>query len=306
MPAAIPPNTRRHPGALDGSNALAEVRALVALGPRDAGTPGARAAAGHILERLKVLGVEAALDAFVDETPAGTATFWNVMATLPAAPGARPGPAPWIFLGSHFDTKSGLGPGFQGANDSGSSTGLLLELARVLREAGPLPVCIGLMFFDGEECLQAYSDRDGLHGSRRAARALRLNRPPGGVTAVLIFDMVGDRDLTVTLPRNGTPELLTRVFAAASEEGVRDRFALLGGGLLDDHVPFLDAGFPAAVLIDFQFGSARGLNDYWHTPGDTLDRLSAGSLGLVGRVVIRALNGLIEDAVAAGAPPTGS
>lgn len=302
-PAAAPKAigfTAIAPGVLNGENALSEARALVALGPRAAGTPGARRAAGHLLVRLQAVGVQSSLDAFTDETPAGKTTFWNVMGVIPAAgpdsPGGREAAkAPWIFLGSHFDTKSGLGSGFEGANDSASSSGLLLELARVLQAAGPLPVNIGIAFFDGEECRHSYTARDGLHGSRHAARALCLNRRQDQVRAVIILDMVGDKDLTVTIPRNSTSDLAARVFRAAADEKVRDKFALMSGALLDDHQPFLEADMPAVDLIDFEYGSASGRNDYWHTPQDTLAKLSAGSLGIVGRVVIRLLNGLMME-----------
>ena len=284
------------PRVLDADNALAEARALVALSPRAAGTPGARQAAGHLLVRLQAVGVQSTLDAFTDETPAGKTTFWNVMGVIPAA-GRRAAKAPWIFLGSHFDTKSGLGAGFEGANDSASSSGLLLELARVLQAAGPLPVNIGIAFFDGEECRHSYTARDGLHGSRHAARALCLNRRVDQVRAVIILDMIGDKDLTVTIPRNSTSDLVAPVFRAAAEEKVSDKFALMGGALLDDHQPFLEAGMPAVDLIDFEYGSAPGRNDYWHTPQDTLAKLSAESLGIVGRVVIRVLNDLMMEGV---------
>jgi len=283
------------PSVLDAAKALSEARALVAFSPRAAGTPGARRAAGHLLVRLQAMGVQATLDAFTDETPAGKKTFWNVMGVIPAA-GRRAAKAPWIFLGSHFDTKSGLGAGFEGANDSASSSGLLLELARVLQAAGPLPVNIGIAFFDGEECRQSYTARDGLHGSRHAARALCLNRRADQVRAVIILDMIGDRDLTVTIPRNCTSDLASRVFRAAAAEKVRDKFALMAGAMLDDHQPFLEADMPAVDLIDFEYGSAPGRNDYWHTPQDTLDKLSAESLGIVGRVVIRVLNDLMLEA----------
>ena len=282
------------PRVLDADNALSEARALVALGSRDAGTPGARACAGHLLIRLQTMGVQASLDTFTDETPADKTTFWNVMGVIPAA-GHRAAQAPWIFLGSHFDTKSGLGAGFEGANDSASSSGLLLELVRVLQAAGPLPVNIGIAFFDGEECRHSYTARDGLHGSRHAARALCLNRRMDQVRAVIILDMIGDRNLTVTIPRNCTPDLATRVFRAAAAEKVRNKFSLMAGALLDDHQPFLEAGMPSVVLIDFEYGSAPGRNDYWHTPQDTLDKLSAKSLGIVGRVVIRMLNDLMME-----------
>ena len=283
------------PRALDADNALAEARALVALGPRVAYTPGARQAAGHLLLRLQAAGVQSTLDAFTDETPAGPKTFWNVMGVIPAA-GRQAASAPWIFLGSHFDTKSGISAEFEGANDSASSSGLLLELARVLQAAGPLPVNIGIAFFDGEECRDSYTARDGLHGSRHAARALYLNRRANQVRAVIILDMIGDKDLTVTLPRNSTSDLVARVFHAAEEEKARAKFALMPGALLDDHLPFLETGMPAVDLIDFEYGSAPGRNDYWHTPQDTLDKLSAESLGIVGRVVIRVLNDLMLEA----------
>ncbi|MFH1970339.1 MAG: M28 family metallopeptidase [Verrucomicrobiota bacterium] len=288
------------PRVLDADNALVEARALVALGSRDAGTPGARQAAGHLLVRLQAVGVQSTLDAFTDDTPDGKTTFWNVMGVIPAAGpdsprGREAAKAPWLFLGSHFDTKSGLGDGFEGANDSASSSGLLLELARVLQAAGPLPVNIGIAFFDGEECRHSYTARDGLHGSRHAARALCLNRRVDQVRAVIILDMIGDRDLTVTIPRNSTSDLVARVFRAASAEKVRDKFALMAGALLDDHQPFLEAGMPSVVLIDFEYGSAPGRNDYWHTSQDTLDKLSAESLGIVGRVVIGVLNDLMME-----------
>ncbi|MFA7333475.1 MAG: M28 family peptidase [Kiritimatiellia bacterium] len=297
-PAAAPKTAGFKPIAprvLDADNALAEARALVALGPRIACTPGARQAAGHLLLRLQAAGVQASLDAFTDETPSGPTTFWNVMGVIPAS-GRQADKAPWIFLGSHFDTKSGISDRFEGANDSASSSGLLLELARVLQAAGPLPVNIGIAFFDGEECRDSYTARDGLHGSRHAARALCLNRRADQVRAVIILDMIGDKDLTVTLPLNSTSDLVTRVFRAAEAEKVRAKFALMPGAMVDDHLPFLEADIPAVDLIDFEYGSAPGRNDYWHTPQDTLDKLSAESLGIVGRVVIRVLNGLMMEA----------
>ncbi|MDD5679073.1 MAG: M28 family peptidase [Kiritimatiellae bacterium] len=283
------------PGSLNADHALAEARALVAISPRDAGTPGARRAAGHLLGRLQAAGVQASLDAFTDEIPGGKTTFWNVMGVIPAA-GSRADKAPWIFLGSHFDTKSDLGGGFEGANDSASSSGLLLELARVLQTAGPLSVNIGIAFFDGEECRHSYTARDGLHGSRHASRALYLNRRANQVHAVIILDMIGDRDLKVTIPRNSTSALVTKAFRAAEAEKVRHKFSLMDGALLDDHQPFLEAGIPAVDLIDFEYGSMPGRNDYWHTPQDNLDKLSAESLGIVGRVVLRMVNDLMLEA----------
>lgn len=107
---------------------------------------------------------------------------------------------------------------------------------------------------------------------------------------MILMDMIGDRDLTVTLPRNVTPALASRVLQAAHAEGARHAFSLYPYEIGDDHEPFLQAGMPAVNLIDFQFGSAPGRNDYWHSPEDTLDKISAASLQTVGRVVVRVLN----------------
>lgn len=278
------------PALVSGTQALAEVREFIALGRRDAGTAGAQKVADYLLARLKQLGVtNSVIDAFDEEYPGGRATFRNVLGTIRGA-GNR-----WIILGSHFDTKSGISDAFQGANDSGSSTGLLLELGRGLSQQKNLPFNILLAFFDGEECRRQYGPQDGLHGSRRLARQLQQDGRATNVQAVIILDMIGDRDLSVTLPRNGAPALMTAVFKAAETAGVRDKFSLAANAVLDDHQPFLDAGLPAVDVIDFQYGSAPGQNDYWHTPEDTLDKLSADSLALVGRVVIRVVNDITQS-----------
>lgn len=277
------------PSGFSGDRALYEVHSLVALGPREATTDGARRAAAYLRDRLQQLGVQAEIDTFVDRTPREHQPFRNVIGTLP---GDQPG---LIILGSHYDTKAGLGAGFQGANDSGSSCGVLLELARALaRTNWPGPE-LQLVFFDGEEALQHYGPSDGLHGSRHHAGRLVREGRRGDVLGVIVLDMVGDRDLQVVLPRNSTPALAARVLRAAQAEGVRPVFSLYAHEIGDDHEPFLKAGMPAVDLIDFTYGSAPGRNDYWHTPADTLDKLSAGSLDTVGRVVMRLLGDWVRE-----------
>lgn len=285
-PPAPPPPLA--PAAFSGARALEEVRRLVEFSPRDAGTPGAEKAARHLEARLRELGVESAIDEFTDRSPKGDTVFRNVIGTLP---GQGEGT---VILASHYDTRSGVGKGFEGANDSGSSSGALLELARSLAASPPRAHETVFVFFDGEECMKHYGPADGLHGSRRLAAQAVRDRWAKDVKAFLLLDMVGDRDLTVTVPRNGTPALISAVFAAAAEEGVRPKFSLYPMEIGDDHEPFLAAGIPAVDLIDFQYGSRPGRNDYWHTPEDRMDKLSAESLETVGRVVIRVLNGLGE------------
>ncbi len=274
------------PPKADGARALAEVERLLELSPRVSGTDNARRAAEHIAERLKIHGVGAIVDTFTDRVAEGEMEFHNVVGTLPGRSGR------FVILGSHFDTKHGMSEAFTGANDSGSSTGLLIELARVLAEEPMGELGVVFAFFDGEESRHRYGPLDGLHGSRHMARTLREEGRVDKVRAMILLDMVGDRDITITLPRNSSTELVSRVFAAASAEGARDTFRLAPYEILDDHVPFMREGIAAIDLIDFEFGSAPGLNDYWHTEEDTIDKLSAESLATIGNVTLRVLYGL--------------
>lgn len=262
----------------NASNAWSAAGALVAgYTPRDAGTDGGERAAKWLHEELQKREICSQIDTFRDKTPRGEKSFHNVLGTLEGT-GEE-----WIILLSHFDTMSGIGKGFEGANDSASSTGLLLELARVLRSTGPHKTNFLFGFMDGEECMLTYCEIDGFHGSKRLARQMKKERR--NVRAVILADMVGDRDLKITLPRNGTAELRVLALEAAEKAGVRDRIGLFDGAVFDDHQAFLDQGFPAVNLIDFEFGSAPGKNDYWHTPQDTMDKISAESLHVTGQII---------------------
>jgi glutaminyl-peptide cyclotransferase len=268
---------------------MREVRSFVALGPRVAGTPGAAQAARYLANRLRAAGIEPLVDTFEETTAAGPVTFRNVLGVIEG-----PGDTSVILL-SHYDTKAGIADDFAGANDSGSSTGLLLALAATLQTQAPYPCDIVLAFVDGEECRVRYGPRDGLHGSRHLARTLVNNRRADRVRAVIVADMVGDSNLNLTLPRNSTPRLVSLAFRCARRLGIRDQLSLARGAILDDHVPFIAAGIPAIDLIDFEFGSQPGRNDYWHTTEDTLDKLSAGSLEDVGRLVLCMLGELMAS-----------
>jgi len=277
------------PAKFDGQRALFEAQRVVALGARDAGTPGAKTAAEYLLRRLMTLGISAEIDVFSDMTPNGSTMFRNVVGTLPGTGSGL------IILGSHYDTKSGI-PHFVGANDSGSSCGALIELGRALKEGPRIGPTVQLVFFDGEECMKSYGPIDGFHGSRRHAAQVVRSGQASNVLAMILLDMIGDKNLTVTLPRNSTPALLNATLQAAHAEHVREHFSLHPFGVGDDHVAFLDAGMPAIDLIDFDFGSMPGLNDYWHTSQDTMDKISADSLQTIGRVTLRVVNTLLRDA----------
>lgn len=278
--------SRIDPELLDEQRAYREVERLLRVQSRDAGTPGAEEAAKQIAKRLSEIGVEVEIDSFPDATPQGECVFHNVVATIP---GKGEG---LVVIGSHFDTKAGMPPGFQGANDSGSSTGLLIEIGRVLKQSAPLEFATQLVFFDGEECLERYAMNDGLHGSRHHLDRLLAEDSADKVKAVIVLDMIGDRDLDVSFPRNTSPALQSLAFEIARGQGVRRHFGIAEGTVIDDHLPFHQAGMRTINFIDFKFGSRPGLNDYWHTGEDTIEKISPQSLGIVGRVVLEVLNRL--------------
>ncbi len=278
-PAAAPPPMP----AVSGVRALELTAAQVAIGPRHSGSPGASAAAAAIVGHCHAAGLQARVDEWREPTPAGEIAFRNVVAELP-------GPLPGrIILGSHYDTKLlPQYPGFAGANDAGSSTGLLLALAEVLAMPGAWQGCtLEFVFFDGEECLRSYRPNDGLHGSRRHAAAIRQAGRVAEYRAMILLDMVGDRELGITMPQSSDPRLARSVLEIAAARGWQDKFGyFLDGDILDDHVPFQELGIPCLNLIDFSYGHD---NSFWHTDRDSLENISAESLETVGAMVLELL-----------------
>lgn len=285
LPAAAPVPSDKLP-AVDGNAALARVATFIAIGPRESGSVGASNAATHIASELVSLGYAPIVDAFTNPTPVGPTVFRNVYAFRKGTTERT------VILASHYDTRSGVSSDFSGANDSGSSTGLLLELARLLKDGIAPGIGIGFAFFDGEECMENYTKTDGLHGSRHLASLIvRIDPHPfGSVCAVVVLDMVGDKNLNIGIPGNTTPSLVSLVLKAAHSVDARALFTLKSHHMIDDHVPFTKVGIPAVDLIDYEFGSAGGLNDYWHTEADTLDKLSPDSLAIVGNVTLQLLH----------------
>ena len=253
--------------------------------PRDAGTVRGMAAANFILDAASAQGADVRLDRFAAKTPKGMRTFTNLVSEFRCGDAD----APWIVVMSHYDTKPGTS--CPGANDGASTTGLLVALAGVFRRDRPRGANVMLLWTDGEECMEAYLDDDGFWGSRHAAQALRAKGAK--VKAAICLDMLGDRDLSVSVPRNCTPFLADAVLKAAEAAGLSDKVHASNVLVKDDHVAFLNAGFPAVDLIDFEYGSAKGMNEWWHTEHDTMDKVSENSLLAAGRLAV----GLV-DAVA--------
>ena len=261
------------PLRVDGAAALRHVERLVAIGPRVAGSPGGERARAYIVGELRRIGVEAEVQSFEAATPHGRLRMANLIARLP---GRR---AEVIVLAGHYDTKLFNSFRFVGANDGGSSAGLLIELARRLAKA-PREYTLWIVWFDGEEARETWTTTDSLYGSRYLAAELeRAGRLP---QALVLLDMIGDRDLNIRRDTYSTPWLTDILWASAARLGHARYFLNDPMPVEDDHAPFLKAGVPAALLIDFDYPP-------WHTADDTLDKVSSRSLAVVGDVVLEAL-----------------
>jgi len=261
------------PPRVDGAAALRHVERLVAIGPRVAGSPGAERARAYIVGELRRLGIEPVVQSFEATTPHGRMRMANIIARLP---GRR---SDVIVLAGHYDTKLFNSFRFVGANDGGSSAALLIELTRRLAKA-PREYTVWVVWFDGEEARETWTSTDSLYGSRHLAAELeRTGRLP---RALVLVDMIGDRDLNIRRDTYSTPWLTDILWASAARLGHAKSFLNDPMPVEDDHAPFLKAGVAAALLIDFDYPP-------WHTADDTLDKVSAQSLAIVGDVVLDAL-----------------
>jgi hypothetical protein len=270
-------DTRLAP-VFDGAAALRHVERLVAIGPRSAGSPGAERARAYIVGELRRAGLSVRVEPFEAATPHGRLPMANVVANVP---GRR---KDVILIGGHYDTKWFREITFVGANDGGSSAALLIELARRLH-ARPREYTYWVVWFDGEEAREAWTATDSLYGSRRMAAELgRTRQLP---SAVLVADMIGDRNLGIRREAGSTPWMNDAIWASAARLGYAAHFLPDTLAVEDDHAPFMRLGIPAALLIDFDYPP-------WHTAEDTLDKVSAQSLEAVGKVLLDALPAIEE------------
>jgi glutaminyl-peptide cyclotransferase len=258
-----------------GDKALAHVQRLVDFGPRPPESNAIEKSRAYIKQELKSSGWNVTEQAFTDNTPRGQARFVNLIARFGTAPKANN----LFLLCSHYDTKIFDTFRFVGANDGGSSTGLLLELGRVLAQQPRLAEEIELVFFDGEEAFENFSDTDGIYGSRHFAHELAQGGSAKSFRGGILFDMIGDRSLKVTIPPNSPPNISRDLFASAEALNVRSYFTYFDQDVTDDHTPLNAIGIPVIDLIDFRFS-------YWHTADDTMDKLSPQSLQIVGSVAL--------------------
>jgi hypothetical protein len=262
----------------DGKRAYALVAKQVSFGPRPSGSPAIAQLQDYLQSELKSYGCAVETDSFSSDTPAGRLPMKNILVKIP---GEKPG---IILLGTHYDTKKL--ENFVGADDAGSSTAVMLELARLLcQQHGKYAVWIA--FFDGEEAVKNWSDVDGRYGSRQMAARLAMSHDLSKIRAFLLADIVGSHTPVFKRESTSTTWLVDLVWETARKLGYANIFVDESAPVDDDHDPFLKRDVPSVdVINDFM---ASG---YWHTPQDGLDKISAKTLAIVGHVFLESVKQL--------------
>jgi glutaminyl-peptide cyclotransferase len=266
--------------SFSGASALEFARHAVAFGPRPPGSEANRKLEAYIVAQLKPHGCQVTEDAFTASTPNGEIAMKNVIAKFPGTSGRA------IVITGHFDTKLfPAGRKFVGANDGGSSTGLLLELARVLAHQ-PRKDDVYLVWFDGEEAIRdKWEGDDNLYGSRHLAERWRKDGTLTRIRALMNVDMIGDKRLNIQPDTQSDANLRKLVWSTAAELGYQAYFVDETISEDDDHMPFVKLRVPAIDIIDVDYPA-------WHTDDDTMDKISAQSLEIVGIVVAEVIHRL--------------
>ena len=263
------------PPKFDSGRAWEHLRQLVAIGPRPSGSPAIEQTRTYIKTQLSAAGVGFTEQAWDDTTPLGKVHMVNIAATIPGARKDR------LIIAGHYDTKLFRQFRFVGASDGGSSAAFLVELARVLKTRRNA-LTIELLFLDGEEAVVEWEGTDHTYGSRHYVEAAKRDGSLATLKALVLIDMIGDRDLRIRRDLNSTGWLTDIMWDAAKRLDLDQAFVAETTRVEDDHVPFLRAGIPSVDIIDLDY-------EPWHTAKDTLDSCSARSLQVVGDVVLAAL-----------------
>jgi glutaminyl-peptide cyclotransferase len=261
---------------INANRAMQYTREVVAFGRRPIGSANHQKLEQYILNHLKGDVVED--DAFTADTPEGRFPVRNLIAKYP---GTRDG---IIVIAGHYDTNYPLrNIDYVGANDGGSTTAILLELANHFRGKKREGYSVWLVWTDGEEAVKTWSDTDSLYGTRHLAQRWEKDGTLKKIRAFLLTDMIADADLSIDRDQNSTPWLEDLVLSAATTLGYQSHFFARTGAILDDHLPFMRRGVPCADLIDLEYGYG---NVFHHSPQDTLDKLSTKSFEIVGNVLL--------------------
>jgi Zn-dependent M28 family amino/carboxypeptidase len=269
-------------GGFDGAKAYEHVSKLVSFGPRPPASDGLHRSQEYIIAQLKAAGCEVDQDDFNASTPKGNIAMKNIIAK---ASGTGQG---IILLLTHYDTLSSV-ENFVGAEDSASSTGMMIEMARLLC-AKKGPNAVWMAFLDGEEAFINWDqDDDHTYGSRELAARMAVSGDLKRIKALLLADMIGQYNLKILRQSDSPKWLNDLVWKKAAHLGYKDIFVSDETTTSDDHDPFLARGVPALDIIDLNDYITAG---YWHTPQDTLDKVSPRSVAIVGYVILESVDEL--------------
>ena len=266
-------------GGFDGAKAYDQVAKIVSFGPRPPGSEGIHHVQDYIRGQLQSFGCTVDEDDFHASTPAGSIAMKNIIAKTP---GTGQG---IILLLTHYDSLGSV-PNFVGAEDSASSTGVMLEMARLLcgqKQAN----AVWIAFLDGEEAIIDWDkDNDHTYGSRELSASLAVSGDLKRVKAAILADMIGQYGLEIPRESNSTRWLVDLIWKTAARLGYQDIFVARQAGYSDDHEPFLARGVPTVDLIDYD---GYQQPKYWHTAEDTLDKVSPRSIAIVGHVILESV-----------------
>jgi Zn-dependent M28 family amino/carboxypeptidase len=279
---SLPPDSGPPP-TFDSARAMRYVKEIVAFGPRPLGSPNHKKVEEYITSHLKNDAVED--DVFTADTPEGKFPVRNIVAKFP---GTKDG---IVLIASHYDTNYPLrNTSYIGANDGASSSALLLEIANQLRGKKRDGYSVWLVWDDAEEAMKPEKElpfeKDSLYGIRHLAEKWQNDGTLKKIMAFLLADMIGDADLNIDRDLNSTPWLEEVVYQSASRLGYQSHFFARDNQVTDDHIPFMQRGVPCSDLIDFDYGYN---NVFWHTPQDTVDKLSPKSLEIVGSTILETI-----------------
>ena len=269
-------------GDFSGVSALDFTGKAVSFGPRPPGSAAIKKFQSYLVAQLKQYRCEVTVDAFTPRTPVGPVAMKNIIARFPGKSGRA------VAFTGHYDTKLFSGFPFVGANDGGASTGFLLEMARALN-GRPRKDDVYLVWFDGEEAFGEWSSTDGIYGSRHLAGKWSQDGTAKRLMALINVDMIGDKDLEIRQEMNSSAPVRRLVWQVAADLGYSSYFTNEQLYIEDDHMPFVRMGAPAIDLIDFSYGPNHS---WWHTKLDTMDKVSARSLQIVGDVLVEVLRRL--------------
>ena len=261
---------------IDAARAMQYTKEVTAFGPREIGSKNHKKLEEYIVAHLK--GDEVVDDAFTAGTVEGKFPVRNIIAKFP---GSKDG---IIVIAGHYDTVYSLrNTKFVGANDGGSSTAILLEIANQLRGKKRDGYSVWLLWTDAEEAVRQWSDTDSLYGTKHLAAKWQQDGTIRKIKAFLLADMIGDADLNIDREGNSTPWLEDLVYQAATKLGYQSHFFARTLDVEDDHLPFVKLGVPCADIIDLDYGYN---NVFHHSVEDTMDKLSPKSLQIAGDVIL--------------------